>query len=325
MYSVKKTYGSFFFFDLEPKFNFNLEAKPLFLNTGRNAFEYILRIKEPKKVYLPALSCDALYTPLKRLNIDFEFYNVNFNYEPDFDYNKIGNNEYFLYINYYGLKNSFIKQIAGKIKNLILDNTQAFFGIIPENIPTFNSLRKFFGVPDGALLFNIEDKIELKTDKSAKRFLYLIQRLEQSSNEVYPLYRQVEEELDGVELKIMSESTKKVFESLPLDRYKDIRTSNFNLYYDVFSSLNILNIEMTEGAHFYPLYIDNGAEIKKELIKEGIYIANFWPNVFNNPMSSKTEYSLVANVIPLPIDHRYDSVDISHIISVVLNKIKASK
>jgi len=318
---LKKTYGSFFCLDCGKKQTDFFSKKYIFLNTGRNALEYILRIKKPKKIFLPALSCDALYTPLERLNLEFEFYNVNSEYEPIFDYKKIGENDYFLYINYYGLKNNFAKKLAQKVRNLILDNTQAFFGIIPENVPTFNSLRKFFGVPDGALLFNIDEQIDLEKDQSAERFFYLIKRLEQNSEDVYPLYRKVEEELNNVELKIVSQSTKKVFESIALVEHKNIRTKNFEHYHQSFKSINKLNLEIAEGPHFYPLYIENGAEIKKKLVKEGIFIANFWPNVFDNPNTSEIEQNLVKNVLPLPIDSRYSKEDISNIISKVKKRI----
>ena len=60
-------------------------------------------------------------------------------------------NSYVLYTNYFGICAKNIKELAKKYKNLIVDNAQAFY--MPKyGIASFNSLRKFFGVPDGSFL-----------------------------------------------------------------------------------------------------------------------------------------------------------------------------
>lgn len=309
-----KTYGSFFSLDLT-KSNESFQSENIkFLNTGRSAFEYILRTKKPEKVFLPSLSCDALYSPLNRLSIPYCFYNVDKNFEPIFEYSALSKNDYFLYINYYGLKDHFIKDLMSQVKNLILDNTQAFFSPINKYVPTFNSLRKFFGVPDGSFLYNINEIIELEKDFSAQRFQYLIHRLERSSSEIYPEYRKVEEELDSIGMKEISASTLAIFKTIPLQNIKTIRNQNFSIYYEHFKSINKFSIREFDAPHFYPLWIEKGSFIKKELINRGIFTATFWPNIFENNATSKIEKELANDVIPLPIDQRYTYTDIEFII-----------
>ena len=41
----------------------------------------------------------------------------------------------------------------GNISNVIIDNAQAFYSKHQDRAYSFNSARKFFGVPDGAYLF----------------------------------------------------------------------------------------------------------------------------------------------------------------------------
>jgi hypothetical protein len=312
-----KTYGSFFSLELNKSLQTVQSENIKLLNTGRNAFEYILRIRKPSKVFLPSLSCEALYTPLKRLSIPFVFYNVDEKFEPIFDFSDIHKTEYFLYINYYGLKDNYINGLVSKVKNLILDNTQAFFSPIHKNIPTFNSLRKFFGVPDGSFLYNIDRSIELEKDYSAQRFQYLIKRLESPSNEVYQEYRKVEYELDNLEMKAMSDSTLKVFNTIPIMQIKTIRNTNFSHYNKYFGSINRILFNEFDAPHFYPLWIENGYILKKGLIKKGIFTATFWPNIFENSDTTELEKEMANEIIPLPIDQRYCKEDIMFIISEI--------
>ena len=39
------------------------------LNTGRNCLEYILRVRNYKKVYIPYYTCDVVLEPFKKLGI----------------------------------------------------------------------------------------------------------------------------------------------------------------------------------------------------------------------------------------------------------------
>lgn len=39
------------------------------LNTGRNALEYVLRIRKYTTIYLPYYTCEVLLEPLRKLNV----------------------------------------------------------------------------------------------------------------------------------------------------------------------------------------------------------------------------------------------------------------
>ena len=56
----------------------------------------------------------------------------------------------------------------------------------------------------------------------------------------------------------------------------------------------------------YPLYVDNASEIKKYLLSQKIYIPTLWPNVLDVCTEDQIEFKLVKNILPLPIDQRYD-------------------
>lgn len=65
--------GGYFGLELQKKKEYHQNA--IRLNTGRNAFEYILRAKNYTKVYLPYYTCDVMLEPINKLNLK---YNLNF-------------------------------------------------------------------------------------------------------------------------------------------------------------------------------------------------------------------------------------------------------
>ena len=64
---------------------FELETKPaaayypaaIALNTARNAFEYVLLVRKYSKVYVPYFTCEVMFEPLKKLDIEFQFYQID--------------------------------------------------------------------------------------------------------------------------------------------------------------------------------------------------------------------------------------------------------
>src|SRR5690606_27110463 len=146
-----KSIGGYFELELND-FGGIYHNKAIDVNTGRNAFEYILRSnKKLTKVLLPYFVCDVLLQPIKKLNLEVEFYGLDNAFLPKV--NSVKKNEVILYVNYFGIMNKNIKNISNRFENIIIDNSQAFYANPIKNIPTFYSPRKFFGVADGGFLY----------------------------------------------------------------------------------------------------------------------------------------------------------------------------
>lgn len=304
-----KSFGSFLPLEIYRNTRNRLYENAIMLNTGRNALEYILKQKKVKKVFIPFYSCDAILTPIRRLEIDFEYYNINENFEPTFNFDKIGDKDIFLYINFFGLKNRTVIQLAEKVRNLVIDNSQALFSRPSRDIPTFYSVRKFCGVPDGALLCNIEDTLELEVDESSHRIDYLVSRIENEVEQVHEKYRKCEEELDNAALKRMSEVTLRFFSNIDFKEIFERRKSNVRVLEKILSNDNKLSIE-TEGIAplAYPLLIEAGKQVKEELKKNRIYLATYWPNVVWHKNFELESY-YAENILPIPVDQRYNEED----------------
>src|SRR5690554_910719 len=136
------------YFELELLLTEEYHKNAIRLNTGRNAFEFILRARNYKKVYLPFYTCDVILEPITKLDLKYEFYRIDLNFYPYFDFNKLGEDEVFVYNNYFDLCDKQTKEIVSLCKNLIVDNSQAFYTKPIKGVDTFYSPRKFFGLPD---------------------------------------------------------------------------------------------------------------------------------------------------------------------------------
>ena len=122
-----KEIGGYFELELSNVDNFP-QKKGIFVNSGRNALELILKsIGKIKTLYIPYYTCDVILEPLRKLNINYKFYNIDKNLELGEDI-ILNNDEYFLYTNYFGIKDNYIKELVYKYGNhLIVDNAQPEF------------------------------------------------------------------------------------------------------------------------------------------------------------------------------------------------------
>jgi len=318
---MNKAFGSYLPLEIQPVNSKIFHENAIYLNTGRNAFEYILRVKNIKKVLIPYFSCDALFTPLKRLKIKYEFYSIDKNQVPIFNFSKLEEGEYFLYINYLGLRSNIVEFLSESVNNLIVDNTQAFFCKSFKSVPTFYSTRKFFGVPDGSVLCNIDENLSLNEDRSAGRMQHLILRMENETEVGYSDYVKVENELDNIPLMKMSPITQKLMLSVDYEYHKSIRNKNFSYLSSKFHTINKFQFENYDGPLAYPLWIENGRSIRKELIKNRIFIPKFWPNVLDVVYEKSFEYQMTEDILPIPVDSRYSPQNLSRIVKLIYSFI----
>lgn len=314
-----KSVGGYFELELNNNSNY-LHKSLIHLNTARNCFEYILKSRNYNKVYIPYFTCDVILEPLLKLNVEYEFYDVDNNLEPIFDYHIIKDNEGFLATNYFGIKTKFIKKLSSKINNLIIDNAQAFFADTLPNIDTFYSPRKFIGVSDGGLLSTemfLNDNFDV--DYSYNRFLHLLKRIDLSAEESYLDYKVNDKTLENQSIKWMSQLTKKVILNSNFDKIRKQRNENFNFLHYHLKFNNELNINKYKKdiPMVYPYKVKHANILRKKLLTNRIYCATYWPNVLDWCNYNLNSYSLTNEIIPLPIDQRYNNEDMMRILNLI--------
>ena len=120
----------------------------------------------------------------------------------------------------------------------------------------------------------------------------------------------------------MSRLTKHLFSSISHKEIKKKRIENFQCLSQSLSHLNLLvlpNIEDVSCPMVYPLLI-NDDSLREKLIKNNIFVATYWPNIFNWCNTSQMEYKLSKYILPIPIDQRYNIEDMNRIITQFKNE-----
>lgn len=314
---MNKSIGGYFELELPQGEDYHKNA--VRLNTGRNAFEYVLRAKQYNKVYLPYYTCDVMLEPIKKLALDFEFYNIDENFLPIFDFAKVRETEVFVFNNYFGICDRQVKVVSKKCKNIVVDNSQAFFSLPLPGVDTFYSSRKFFGVPDGAYLYtNKELELELEQDISLNRFEHLLGRIELGAEAYYQKFKDNDDSFVGAPIKKMSNLTKRLMCAINYKEVAEKRRRNFEHIHLILSNTNILPMNLSSNAVplVYPYYIKLGAELKKNLIQNKIFVPTYWPNV-KEWIANGHEVDLVDNLVCLPVDQRYSFKEMDRIIEII--------
>jgi hypothetical protein len=288
------------------------------LNTARNSLEYILQIRGYDTIYLPFFTCEVLLEPIKRLGLTYYFYEIDDQLNPKVDYVP-AEKTCFLYTNYFGIKTNTVKRLAHSIENLIIDNAQAFYAEPILGIDSFYSCRKFFGVPDGAYLYTSSKKrLNITVDSSFDRFSHLIKAVDQDTEAGYEEFVKNDASLNENDILEMSPITERLLAGIDYEQCAEIRKQNFAYLHKQLSHLNEIKFDYTleDVPMVYPLLI-NRSDLKEKLISQRIFVATYWPNVFDWTLPGSTEYYLSAHIVPLPIDHRYNLDDMQYMLNIV--------
>lgn len=291
------------------------------LNCGRSCLAYLIKSRKITKIKLPKFVCGSVINLCIRENVKISYYNINLDFLPvDVE---LAEDEWLYVVNYYGqLEVSDIILIKQKFGRIILDNAQSYYQMPINNIDTLYTCRKYFGVPDGAFLYT-DSYIEVQNrDLSYDRMNFLMGRFEKSASDFYSEYVANNKLFDSEPIKMMSLLTENILRGLDYEKIKNIRTQNFSYLHNRLGKLNKLNLKVPEGAFMYPLYLKNGASIRVKLQKELIYIPTLWPSVYKLSRDCELEYDLAENILPLPVDQRYDEATMKYVSDRIMEIIE---
>lgn len=318
---MNKPIGGYFSLELpqEKDFLHKEDNRFIALNTGRNCLEYVLRCRKYSKVYIPYYTCSVVMEPLQKLGVSYDYYHINRQFELAEEITLNGD-EALLYTNYFGLKQTYVVQLAKQYgRQLVVDNTQAFYAKPLAGIDTFNTCRKFFGVPDGAYLYtDAKADFDIEQDVSYDRMSFLLKRLDLGAEAGYSAFREQTARLVGQPIKWMSKLTMQMMQGVDYEKVAKRRRENY-IYLDKhLKGTNLLQLTLSEDAvpMVYP-YLTDEKDLKKRLIAEKIFVATYWPNVLEWCISNDWEYQLADSAVFIPIDQRYDHYDMDRILEII--------
>ena len=294
------------------------------LNTGRNALEYILRsIGDVKRIFLPFFTCDAVLEPLRKLHIPWSFYHIDYNFEVIEDI-KPQKGEYVIVNNYFGIKDSYILQLADRWgETVIVDNAQAMFAPpIPET-KSFYSMRKFVGVADGGVAYMGNSSrysfVVKEKDSSDEHNSHLFTRKIYGAEAGFKDYQENEKKLNEQPIRLMSDSTESILKHIDYDRVLSKRIENFKYLHRSLAEKNALSlpeINSFKCPMVYPFIPKTGVDIHKSLIDNKIYVAKYWPSI-DLVDGYEIDYQLSNQLIPVPCDQRYGETEMNRISGVI--------
>ena len=320
-----KEIGGYFSLEIKETFQENtIHSQGLFLNSGRNALEYILSsLSVVSKLWIPYFTCDVVLEPIKKLGIPYDFYRINEHLELCEDI-QLASDEYLLSTNYYGIKDSYMENLARKYgSHLIVDNAQALYAHPIEGIKTFYSPRKFAGIPDGGIAYMEagKDIQSFDTDVSYDRLSHLLKRIDLGAGAGYTDFKDNSRKLANQPIMQMSRLTGVLFASIDFEGIRERRLKNFRILHEALKSSNQLAIPAI-GSFSCPLvypYFTNDCTLKKKLIDNKVFVATYWPNVLEWCKEDTLEYQLADRIIAIPIDQRYGEEEMKYITNLILS------
>lgn len=308
-----KEYGGYF--DIDTYRLPMLHEGSLSLNCGRNCLAYLIESKQISKIKLPYYLCNSVIDICKKYGVRISFYHINERFQP---LNiTLESDEWLYVVNYFGqLTRDYIIELKNDYNRVIVDNAQAYFDDPIDNIDTYYTCRKFFGVADGAFLYtNSCISRSFPQDESYNRMRYLLGRFERTAAEFYNDSVANNLLFKDEPIKYMSKLTYNLLHGIDYEFVKQQRTNNYLCYYEKLKEKNKLELRRIFGGFAYPFLIENGDRVRKELQQMKIYVPILWPNVVEELSVDCFEYKLALNNLPLPCDQRYGAEDIEYIVN----------
>lgn len=297
-----------------------LHEKALKFNCGRNCLAYLIEKRKIEKILLPYYICDSVIDICKKYKTDIVYYHIDPNFMPK-DI-KIDEKTYLYVVNYFGQLTYKEKQkLKQKYKKIIIDNTQAYFDKPLKNCDNLYSSRKYFGVPDGAVLYTdiISGYNSLKNEIVFDRMKHILGRYEKSASEFYKDFVENDDHFCSCSIKKMSKVTENLLHAIDYKSVRKIRNKNYKYLYKNLIKINKLNLKKVNGAYCYPLYIENADVVRNIMIENNIYVPTLWPNVVSDFDKETLEYKYAKNILPLPCDQRYNLNDMKRMIEIIID------
>lgn len=293
------------------------------LNTGRAAIYHAFRITGCKSIWLPIYQCDTVRDFLNKKNVPIKYYHIDERFNP-IDL-KQGKDEAVLIVNYFGIMSKArMKSLAEKYKNVIIDNSQAFFCEPLDFCLNVYSCRKFIGVPDGAYVIGKNAHLyvdEYKRSYSSDTSLFLLQRIEYGcEGKAYESRMENENRINDEDVLKMSKLTRTILDGTDYESIKNKRRDNFAIASGLLDKINkfqpFLYLDNETIPMVYPLVVEDDS-LLDYLLKEKHFQGHWWSYLLSETNEKDFEHWLSRYLIPITIDQRYSVMDIDKLVNIV--------
>lgn len=308
------------YFELERFSGSTYHDNAIALNCGRGCLAYLVELRRIKRIWIPDYICGSVSSLLLREGVEVLTYSIGPNMLPDSNSFSVSEDEWMLLMDYYGQlrKEDVDKALDISKGKLIVDETQGFFRYPWQGADTFYTCRKWFGVADGAYLVTADGTQlarELTRDESFDRMGFLLGRLERTASDFFDESTKNNEFFASEPARSMSLVTENLLRAVNYDEVKTKRDANWDILDNAFSDINKLSLHKPNGAFMYPLMVEDAQKIRRELIKKKIYVPCLWPDVLNFSDKESIANHFAQDILPLPLDQRYGSLEMLRVIN----------
>ena len=116
----------------------------------------------------------------------------------------------------------------------------------------------------------------------------------------------------------MSPFSRNILRGVDYSWVRQVRESNFSYLSKRLGQYNLWPLQERPGTYMYPFRCQNAPALRQKLIAQKIYIPVLWPNVLEDLPSDSLEYHMANDILPLPIDQRYDEKDMKYLCDTLL-------
>lgn len=305
---------------------------------GRSAIKSV-NVPVGKFILLPEFICESVIRCFSLENV--HFYKITRDFQIDFRdlFSKIDNSVGTIYIcHYFGYMQEYskllqLKNIAEKYKiTVIEDTTQAIFSC--KNIVgdvAVASLRKWFPVPQGGVLYSSNDISDMvvmphtKSNDNSRIYGMLLKDI--FLKKIYDtnsMYRKIFADCeDRVEsnstIQEISDLARFMLKCFNIDSIIAKRIRNYKRLGNFLSNRGIKYREFsdTDCPLVFPLRVKERDSFRRYLMNNKVYCAVHWP--FDNIRSNERRMAKLNadELISLPIDQRYKDTDIDYLCDVI--------
>lgn len=259
------------------------------LNLARNCIKYLIRAYGIKEIFIPYYTCDTVWKAAREENCIVRFYHIDKDFKP---LQTFSEEDFIVYNNYFGLNSKNCETLSLKYKNLIVDNTQAFY-TKPVGLAAFYSLRKFFPVQNGAYLYT-QKLISAELDEDLTDIEYFYPHKDYNKFLANELFLDEQKNIKKISSIVEKQMLNIDFES---DKFK--RREIYSKYFEQFASKNKIYLPLDEDdiPYCYP-FCPKDSKYKDDLLNKNIPLIRLWKSL----PESFVENITLNDVVALPLD-----------------------
>lgn len=299
-----------------------LHGEMIALNSGRSCLEYLIRLRDVRRIWIPDYLCRSISDVCEKCGVDYLIYSITEKMVPRYDFDRRKGDWLYL-VDYFGQlsSNDIVDALSRFDGKVILDEAQSYYRPPHDHVDVIYTCRKWFGVPDGAFLNTSDGAVlsqSIPAGRSAEHMEHVLGRFEGSAGDYYELAKQNNRRFAHEGLTEMSRLTRNLLQGVDYDQFEVRRFENWHYLDDALGGVNLMSQKCKYAPFMYLLMLpDDSARFRKKLAGRGIYVPALWPNVIDSSNAGGYARKYATQSILLPVDQRYGKEEMRHVVNSV--------